>query len=110
MRLWFGYERYDNPQVWPLINTLCLGPLDQLLNNCLPTMKLLQKDQVGGKTVRNSGPTCTPLACVLACAEVSAETHARLRAERAGMNALAVRREVDRQLQTIEVARRWTAP
>jgi hypothetical protein len=25
VRLWFGYERYDNPEVVPLINTLCQG-------------------------------------------------------------------------------------
>jgi hypothetical protein len=43
---------------------------------------------------------------VLACAEVSAQTKARLRAERAGMNAFAVRREVDRQLKAIEAAAR----
>jgi hypothetical protein len=50
------------------------------------------------------------LARVLACAEVAEATKARLRAERAGMNAFAVRREVDRQLKAIEAARRWTAP
>jgi hypothetical protein len=110
VRLWFGYERYDHPAVWPLINALCRGPLDQLLNYCLPTMKLEQKQRVGGKTVRKYGPTRTPLARVLDCAEVSAETKARLRAERAEMNAFAVRREVNRQLKAIEAARRWTEP
>jgi len=35
------------------------------------------------------------LARVLDCAEVSAETKARLRAQRAGMNAFAVRQEVE---------------
>jgi hypothetical protein len=73
-------------------------------------MKLEQKERVGSQTIRKYGPTCTPLARVLACAEVSAETKGRLRAERAGMNAFAVRREVDRQLKAIEAARRWTAP
>jgi hypothetical protein len=110
VRLWFGYERYDHPDVWPLINALCRGPLDHLLNYCLPTMKLERKERVGRQTVRKYGLTCTPLARVLACAEVSAETKARLRAERAGMNAFAVRREVDRQLKAIEAARRWPAP
>jgi len=110
VRLWFGYERYDHPAVWPLINALCRGPLDHLLNYCLPTMKLEQKARVGSRTVRKYGPTCTPLARVLACAEVAEATKARLRAERAGMNAFAVRREVDRQLKAIEAARRWTAP
>jgi hypothetical protein len=110
VRLWFGYERYDHPAVWPLINALCRGPLDQLLNYCLPTMKLEKKERVGSRTVRKYGPTRTPLARVLDCAEVSAETKARLRAERAEMNAFAVRREVDRQLKAIEAARRWTEP
>jgi hypothetical protein len=96
--------------MWPLINALCRGALEHLLNYSLPTMKLEQKVRVGSQTVRKYGPTCTPLARVLACAEVSAETKARLRAERAEMNAFAVRREVDRQLKAIEAARRWTEP
>jgi len=73
-------------------------------------MKLEKKERVGRRTVRQYGPTCTPLARVLACAEVSAETKARLRAARAGLNAFAGRREVDRQLQVMEAARRWTEP
>jgi hypothetical protein len=106
VRLWFGYERYDHPEVWPLINALCRGALDQLLNYFLPTMKLEKKERVGSKTVRHYGPTQTPLARVLACAEVSAATKARLRAERAALNPFAVRREVDRQLKAIDALRR----
>ena len=96
--------------MWPLVNALCRGALDQLLNYFLPTMKLEKKERVGSKTVRKYGPTQTPLARVLACAEVSEATKARLRTERAELNAFAVRREVDRQLKVIEAARRWTEP
>ena len=106
MRLWFGYERYDHPDLWPLINTLCRGALHQLLNYFLPTMKLAKKERVGSQTVRTYGPTQTPLERVLACAEVSAATQAQLRAEQAALNPLALRREVDRQLQAIEAVRR----
>jgi len=73
-------------------------------------MKLERKERVGRRTVRQYGPTCTPLARVLACAEVAEATKARLRAARAGLNAFAGRREVDRQLHVIEAARRWTEP
>jgi hypothetical protein len=110
VRLWFGYERYDHPEVWPLIDTLCRGALDQLLNDFLPTMKLEKKERVGRKVVRTYGPTQTPLNRVLGCAEVDGATKTRLRQERAGLNAFAVRREVDRQLKAIEAARRWTEP
>lgn len=105
VRQWFGYERYDHPAVWPLIDPPCRGPLDQLLNFFLPTMKLEKKERVGSRTVRKYGPRQTPLVRVLACEEVSAATKARLRTERAGLNAFAVRREVDRQLREIEADR-----
>ena len=110
VRLWFGYERYDHPEVWPLINALCRGALDQLLNYFLPTMKLERKERVGSQTVRHYGPTQTPLARVLASAQVSAATKARLRAEQAALNPFAVRREVDRQMKGIEAARRPPEP
>ena len=106
VRLWFGYERYDHAPVWPLVNALCRGALEQLLNYFLPTMKLEKKERVGSKTVRHYGVTQTPLARVLACAAVTAETKARLRREQAALNPFAVRREVDRQLKEIEACRR----
>lgn len=82
VRLWFGCERYDPPAVWPLINALCRGALDQLLNYFLPTIKLDKREWVGRRTVRKYGPSQTPLARVLACAEVTEATKVRLRTER----------------------------
>ena len=69
-------------------------------------MKLERKERVGSKTVRPYGVTQTPLARVLACTEVTAETKQRLRQERAALNAFALRREVDRQMKEIEACRR----
>jgi hypothetical protein len=108
VRLWFGYERYDNPEVFALMNHLCRGALGQLLNYFLPTMKLERKERVGSKTVRHYGQTQTPLSRVLACPEVTAETKQRLRTEKQTLNPFALRREVDRQLKVIEQQRRTT--
>jgi hypothetical protein len=110
VRLWFGYERCDHPAVWPLVNALCRGALDQLLNYFLPTMKLEKKERVGRQTVRKYGPTRTPLARVLDCAEVNEAIKERLRTERSQLNPFALRREVDRQMRAIKAARRWTEP
>lgn len=110
VRLWFGYDRYDHPEVWPLVNALCRGPLDQMLNWFLPTMKLERKERVGSKTVRHYGPTQTPLDRVLACPEVGAGTKAGLRADKAAQNPFALRREVDLQMKRIEAARRQAEP
>lgn len=106
VRQWFGYERYDGPGVWPLVNALCKGALNQLLNYFLPTLKLQRKERIGSRVVRQYGPALTPLSRVLACAEVTAPTKARLEREKKKLNPFAVRREVDRQLKEIEAHRR----
>ena len=69
-------------------------------------MKRERKERVGSRTVRTYGPTQTPLARVLACAEVSAATKARLREEKRTNNPFALTREVERQLKEIEANRR----
>ena len=109
VRMWFGYERYAHPELWPLINELCRGPLHQLLNYFTPTLKLKAKARVNGRVVRRYGAARTPLDRVLACGEVPAEVKARLRAERAGLNPFGVRAEVDRRVREIEALRRATA-
>lgn len=106
VRLWFGYERYDNPEVVPLINALCQGALNQLLNYFLPTMKLEKKQQVGSKVVRHYGEALTPLKRVLACPQVSAEKKDLLHKHRQQLNPFALRRQVDMQLKEIERQRR----
>jgi hypothetical protein len=108
VRLWFGYERYDNPAVVPLINALCKGELNWLLNGFLPTMKLKSKERVGSKVVRRYGQTMTPLSRVLACPEVTAGTKQRLRAQKQTLNPFALTREVERQMKVIEQNRRRT--
>lgn len=109
VRQWFGYERYDNPAVVPLINDLCKGPLGQLLNFFLPTLKLQSKRREGSKVRRVYGPAQTPLARVLACAEVSAKKKSELRALRATLNPFALRRETDRRLKEIDQQRQLEA-
>ena len=108
VRLWFGYERYDNPAVVPLINALCKGELNWLLNGFLPTMKLASKQRPGSKVVRKYGETLTPLNRVLACAEVSAAEKERLRTQKRALNPFALTRAVERQMKGIEQHRQKT--
>jgi len=105
VRQWFGYERYDNPAVVSLMNALCKGPLGQLLNFFLPTLKLQSKRREGSKTRRVYGPAQTPLERVLACTEVAEKKKAELRALRQRLNPFALRREVDCRLKEIDQQR-----
>ena len=55
-------------------------------------------------------PTETPLARVLACAQVPEASKARLRAEKAESHPFALRREVERRLKEIDAVREVKEP
>ena len=105
VRHWLGYERYDNPEVVPLINRLCKGPLHQLLNYFCPTMKLKEKRHEGSRMVRVYDEPQTPLARVLASRQVPVETRRQLRTQREQLNPFALREQIERQRKEIERVR-----
>ncbi len=105
VRQHFGYERYDDPAVVPLINDLCRGALGQLLNHFLPTHKLTGKRREDRRTIRVYGPAQTPYARVLAAAEVSAGTKRQLATLHARLNPFQLTRDIERQKKHIEARR-----
>lgn len=101
----FGYERHDNPEVVEPINALVKGAYGQLLNYFHASLKLERKERVEGRLKRVYGAAQTPLARVLASAEVSAQTKRRLERDKARLNPFALKREVDRSLKAIAAMR-----
>lgn len=106
VRQCFGYERHDNPEVVGRMNTLAKGAYGQLRNYFHASLKLEEKAREAGRVRRLYGAAQTPLARVLASAEVSEATKARLRQEKAGLNPFALKREVSRRLKEIAGLRR----
>jgi hypothetical protein len=109
VRQHFGYARYDNPAVAPLINALCKGPLGQLLNHFLPTHQLREKRRRDTRVVRRYGPAQTPYARVLAAPEVTRAQKAELRREHGRLNPFQLAREVERQQKEIAAQRQLAA-
>lgn len=106
VRQHFGYERYDDPAVVPLMNALCKGALGQMLNHFLPTHKLKEKKQRQGKSpLRVYGPAVTPYARVLLANEVSTEKKAQLQALHRQLNPFQLHREIEQQKKQIEARR-----
>lgn len=101
----FGYERHDNVEVVEPINRLAKGAYGQLLNYFHASLKVERKERVQGRLKRIYGPAQTPLARVLASAEVSAQTKQRLQREKARLNPFALKREVERSLKAIAAIR-----
>jgi hypothetical protein len=101
IRQCFGYERHDNPEVVAWINTLTRGAYGQLLNFFHASLKLERKERVDGRVRRIYAEAQTPLARVLASAEVTPQTKGRLTREKARLNPFALKQVVARNLKEI---------
>lgn len=105
IRQCFGYERHDNPAVVEPLNALAKGAYGQLLNYFHASLKLDHKERHGGKVQRIYGAAQTPLARVLASAEVTAKTKQRLQQHKASLNPFALKLVVDQSLKEIALLR-----
>lgn len=107
VRQWFGYERYDRQELVELINTLTRGPLGELQNFFLPTLKLKEKKRdAQGRLQRRYEVARTPYERVLASPQVTAQQKEELRERKAALNPFALRAEIERQLRHVEKRRR----
>jgi hypothetical protein len=105
VRQHFGYERYDNPAVAPLINQLCKGALGQMHNHFLPTHQLRKKRPKGNRLIRMYWPATTPYARVLKASQVSQASKVKLRALHQQLNPFELARQIERQMKTITTLR-----
>jgi len=107
VRQWFGYERHDNYEVVERLNTVARGPLHQMLNFFHASLKLHRKERTAEGKLRRIYPKAqTPLQRVLESPEIAESTKALLRVEKAGLNASALKEQIDRQIREIETVRR----
>jgi hypothetical protein len=106
IRQCFGYERHDNPELVEPMNALVKGAYGQLLNYFHASLKLDHKERKDGKLRRIYGAAQTPLARVLASAEVSAATKKRLLQNKAGLNPFALKQTVTKSMKAITAMRR----
>ena len=106
VRQCFGYERHDNPALVEPMNALVKGAYGQLLNYFHASLKLDRKEHQNGKVRRVYGAAQTPLARVLASAEVTQVTKDRLLKHKASLNPFALKRAVTKSLKAISALRR----
>ena len=84
-----------------LINALVKGAYGQLLNYFHASLKLERKEHTEGRIRRIYGDAQTPLARVLASAQVRPQTKRRLEQEKARLNPFALKQVVARSLKEI---------
>ncbi|MFH0830513.1 MAG: hypothetical protein V1895_00425 [Parcubacteria group bacterium] len=89
-----GYLRYDTFEEVLLLNLLyrsfCL-----YRNFCLPTMKLVSKERVGGHIKRTYDKPTTPYQRILASGQLTAHTQSQLKKTYTSLNPAALKRRIE---------------
>ncbi len=60
VRQWLGYERLDQPQIVPLLNNLYRREWRLFHNFFCPSVKLIAKERIGSKTIKQHDKPKTP--------------------------------------------------
>ena len=110
VRQLFGHDRFEQPQLVPLMNDLYLQEWSQFQNHFRPSFKLHSRDKRGSKTIRRYEKPQTPYARLLACPEVSPKAKARLQAEHAQQNPLVLKKTIEQKHRLFFTAKRNLQP
>lgn len=101
VRKYFGYRRYDCPDVVPLMNNFW-KVADLYLNHFKAVRRQIEKVRVGAKYLRKYEKVArTPYQRMLDHPAVSTEIKEKLRAEHATLNPLILKREMDKLLTIV---------
>jgi hypothetical protein len=95
-----GYDRYESPQALAALNEL-YRLMHLYVNFFLPVLKIQAKTRVDGKVKKEYDQAQTPYQRALASPAISEEVKAQLRETYRSLNPVTLRRQIDRQLDTV---------
>jgi len=99
VRQLFGHDRFEHPQLVPLMNDLYAQEWSQFQNHFRPTLKLHSRDKRGSRTIRRYEKPQTPYARLLNNPQISAKVKARLKAQHAQLNPFALKNSIEYKLR-----------
>ncbi len=95
-----GYERYDVPEVTPLVNKL-MKDYSMFKNFVIPCSKTIEKVRVGSRIKRKMDEPKTPYKRLLAAETVDILTKRKLTEKYQTINPFDLKEDIDKQLLTI---------
>ncbi len=102
VRQLFGYDRFDNSELVPLMNGLYKNEWSAYQNYFLPTMKLVKKERINSKTKREHEKMAkTPYQRLCESNDVSAEAKAKLKANYSQLNPFLLKQSIEKKLKII---------
>jgi hypothetical protein len=97
----FGYERFDNPDLVPLMNDLYANEWSLYQNHFCSAMKIKEKVKVNSKYRKRYDKPKTPYQRVLECPDVSEEKKNELRAIHQSLNPFKLKRVINAKAKAI---------
>lgn len=101
VRQLLGYDRFDKPELVPLINDLYAQEWRLYTNFFCPTLKLKDKVKVNSKYRKTYEPPQTPYQRVMASPSVAEETKTQLKALFETLNPFTLRKKIQEKLKQI---------
>src|SRR5512137_295165 len=101
VRQLLGYDRFDNPELIPVINDLYISEWSLFNNFFCPTLKLKEKQRVNSKYTKKYEPPQTPYQRLLDSDDVSIDAKRILSSVYNSLNPFKLKRKIDDKLKAV---------
>jgi hypothetical protein len=101
VRQLFGYDRFEEQQLLPLMNDLYTHEWSLYQNHFCPSMKLQAKHRINSKYVKKYAAPQTPYQRVLAADQISDEAKQCLQTIHQSLNPFILKQAIEKKLQAI---------
>ena len=101
VRQWLGYQRLDNPKVVLLMNNLYRNEWRLFHNFFLPSVKLIEKERIGSKTIKKHDKPKTPYQRIMESEYIPQNTKDALTKQLELLNPFELRNIIEMKLKKI---------
>jgi hypothetical protein len=101
VRQWLQYRRLDNPLIVPLLNNLFRREWRAFHNFFCPSVKLLDKQRIGSKTIKRYDPPKTPYQRVLESPHIPQKTKDAMTKYLESLNPFLLRKAIEEMLKRV---------
>lgn len=99
VRQWIGYDRFEHPELVPLLNDLYTQEWRLFHNFFIPSVKLIEKNRIGSKTIKVHDKPKTPFQRILESKHIPQPTKDVLIKQEESLNPFLLRRTIDSKLK-----------
>ena len=101
VRQLLGYDRFDNPDLVPLVNDLYVNEWSLFNNYFCPTLKLKEKQRINSRYIKKYEPPQTPYQRLLDSVDVANKAKRTLETVYISLNPFKLKRKIDDKLKAI---------